>query len=828
MAFDLGFGGTVMLSCYRIVDLTDPEGWLCGLVLAQLGAEVITGEPAGGRDCSGLRPRWRDAYLRGRVLVEATRPEEIAALVAGADAVLASGPVAEPWGIELSALRAADPGLVTVSVSGWGDTGPKAGWRASDLVLAAAGGHVILNGDHDRPPVRVSEPQAFHHGATEAAVHLLAALIERDRSGRGQHLDVAAHQCMLQASQSQMLAAAVGGAAPNRFGGGVRLADYRIRFVYPAADGHVAVTFLFGDMIGRYTQRLMAWVHEEGHCSVEIRDLDYIRFFELIYGGQLPPTALDEAAEAITRLTSSRTKAELLEEAMARNVLIAPIATTADTLAFDQLEARGFWERAEVGGQVLRLPGPWARTEGPSPLQPLGPARPPGADNHRVADLATRRRPVAAGPALTAGPSLTGLLPGSLRPGAVDERPLSGLKILDFSWVLAGPLATRMLADLGATVVRIENEGRPDVIRASGPFLAGEEGGDATALWHNTSAGKHSLELDITTDAGREVVLDLARWADVAYESFSAGALHRLGLGYDELRAVNPRLAMVSTSLLGQSGPRATFAGFGNLAAALAGFAEITGWPDRPPAGPFTAYTDYVSPRFAAAALLAAADHARRNGQGQYLDVSQLEAATHLLAPALVAHQLDGAPGARAGNADSVLCPHGVYPAGPGGGDGNGAAGAERWIAVACHDDAWPALVAAAGLPSGWGGWDAARRRAEAAAIDEALAAWTAGHDPDELTRQLQAAGVAAHTVQHSPQIIADPQLLHRGTPVRVPHPRHGDVWVEGSQARWSRTQPGPAFAGPPVGHHTHEVLAGILGYDDDRIAQLVIDGAIG
>jgi len=819
-----------MLSCYRIVDLTGPEGWLCGQVLAQLGAEVVTAEPPGGRDCSGLRPRWRDAYLRGRVLVEAGSAEQVAALAAGADAVLASGRVADPWGMELAALRAADPGLVTVSVSGWGDTGPKAAWRASDLVLAAAGGHVILNGDHDRPPVRVSEPQAFHHAATEAAVHLIAALIERDRSGRGQHLDVAAHQCMLQASQSQMLAAAVGGAAPNRFGGGVRLADYRIRFVYPAADGHVAVTFLFGDMIGRYTQRLMAWVHEEGHCSEDIRDLDYIRFFELIYGGQLPPTALDDAADAIARLTSSRTKAELLEEAMARNLLIAPIATTADTLAFDQLEARGFWERAEVAGQELRLPGPWARSDGPAALRPLGPARGPGADNHRLAELAARRRPPAAGPALPAVPSLTGLLPApagaAAPPGAVDERPLSGLKVLDFSWVLAGPLATRILADLGATVVRIENERRPDVIRASGPFLAGEEGGDATALWHNTSAGKQSLELDITTDAGREVVLDLARWADVAYESFSAGALRRLGLGFDELRAVNPRLAMVSTSLLGQSGPRAAFAGFGNLAAALAGFAEITGWPDRPPAGPFTAYTDYVSPRFAAAALLAAADHARRTGRGQYLDVSQLEAASHLLAPALVAHQLDGVPGARAGNADAVLCPHGVYPAA--GGDGQGGGDGERWIAVACHDDAWPALAAAAGLPAAWAGWDAARRRSESAAIDAALAAWTATQDPDELTVRLQAAGVAAHTVQHSPQIVADPQLLHRGTPVQVPHPRYGTVWVEGSQARWSRTQPGPAFAGPPVGHHTHEVLAGILGYSDERIAQLVIDGAIG
>ncbi|MPY93153.1 MAG: hypothetical protein GEV08_08825 [Acidimicrobiia bacterium] len=790
-----------MLSCYRIVDLTGPRAWLCGLVLAQLGAEVVTVEPPGGHDCSELRPLWRQAYLRGRMLVEGGR-EEIEALVAGADAVIGSG----TDGLDLAAMGEASPGLVTVSITPWGETGPKAGWRSSDLVLAAAGGHVVLNGDADRPPVRVSEPQAFHHAATEAVVHLVAALMERQRSGLGQHIDVAAHQCMLQASQSQMLAAAVGAEAPRRFGGGVRLADYRLRFVYPAVDGHVAVTFLFGDMIGRYTQRLMRWAHAEGHCREELRDLDYVRFFELIYGGALDPSLLDQAADAIARLTSTKTKAELLQAAMERDLLIAPIATTADTLAFDQFEARGFWEAAElVGGRTVRLPGAWARATG-TPLRALGPDGPPGADNHRRPELERRRRPLPGPGAVAAGPG--------------GGRPLSGLKVLDFSWVLAGPLATRLLADLGATVVRIETQKRPDVIRAAGPFLAGEDGGDATALWHNTAAGKYSLELDITSAAGREVVFDLARWADLAYESFSAGALDRLGLGYEALREVSPRLVMVSTSLLGQTGPLARFAGFGNLAAALAGFFEITGWPDRPPAGPFTAYTDYVSPRFAAAAMLAAVDHARRTGAGQYLDVSQTEAASHLLAPALLAPQVHGVTATRSGNGDPVLAPHGVFPV--------GAEGEDRWLAIACHDDAWPALVEVAGLEPAWAGWDNARRRAEEATIEAALSAWTAGQGPDELTERLQGAGVAAHTVQHSAEVVADPQLAHRGTPAQVPHPRYGNVWVENSQARWSRTQPAPAFAGPPVGHHTQEVLEDILGYDAEVIAELVIAGAIG
>jgi crotonobetainyl-CoA:carnitine CoA-transferase CaiB-like acyl-CoA transferase len=506
---------------------------------------------------------------------------------------------------------------------------------------------------------------------------------------------------------------------------------------------------------------------------------------------------------------------------MRRQVLIAPIATSADTLAFDQLEARGFWESGAVpGGPTVRHPGPWARSRraGPSDarlggtgasgtgLRRLGGTRPPGSDNHRLPELTVRRADRGSTP-----PPLAGASGG--------ERPLAGVNVLDLSWVLAGPLATRLLADLGATVVRIETEKRADVIRASGPFLPGEEGGDATALWHNTAAGKYSLQLDITSDAGRQVVLDLARWADVAYESFSAGALDRLGLGYDALAEVNPRLVMVSTSLLGQAGPRARFAGFGNLAAALAGFHEITGWPDRPPAGPFTAYTDYVSPRFAAAAMLAAVDHARRTGAGQYLDVSQAEAASHLLAPALLAQQLEGVTATRAGNRDPALTPHGVFPA--------GAPGEDRWVAIACHDDAWPALAEVAGLDPSWAGWDNRRRRAEEDRIEVALSEWTAGHDPDDLTERLQAAGVAAHTVQHSAQVIVDPQLVHRGTPVQVPHPHYGKVWVENTQARWSRTQPYPGFAGPPLGHHTQHVLEAILGYDADRIAELVIAGAI-
>ena len=260
--------------------------------------------------------------------------------------------------------------------------------------------------------------------------------------------------------------------------------------------------------------------------------------------------------------------------------------------------------------------------------------------------------------------------------------------MLDFTWVVAGPLTTRLLADHGATVVRIESEKRLDAVRAGGPFLAGLTGVEDSAGWHNYAAGKHSLQLDSPTPQPQPVVVDLVRWADLVIESFTPGVIPALGFGYDVLRAINPAVVMCSTSLMGQTGPLAQFSGFGNLAAALTGFYEITGWPDRRPAGPFLAYTDYVAPRFAALAALAAVDHARRTGEGQYVDIAQGEAALHLLAPALLDWTINGRVVTRRGNDDATCVPHGVYPG----------AGTDRWVAIACQDDAqWRRLAAVIG-----------------------------------------------------------------------------------------------------------------------------------
>jgi crotonobetainyl-CoA:carnitine CoA-transferase CaiB-like acyl-CoA transferase len=794
-----------MLSPYRVLDLTDERGQLAGLLLAQLGADVIAVEPADGAGSRSIGPFVDDvrgperslvhaAYNRGKrsVRVDAV---DLDALAATADVVLDS----RAMGVDLGALREANPGLVTVTISAFGETGPKADWLASDLTVAAASGQLVLTGDDDRAPVRISEPQSYHHAALEAAIAALVALSARERTGVGQHVDVSAQQAFMQATQSVMLTAAIGAPAIERRAGGVRLGSYNLRFVYPAKDGHVSVTFLFGDMIGRFTQRLMQWVWEEGHCSEEIRDLDYVSFFELFRTGRLPPSTLTEATDAVAALTATRTKQELFLAARDRRLLISPVATAADLLANEHLAVRGYWDELTVGEQepvrTVRVPGPWAVAPA-APLRRLGPAPRLGEHDCDIDDMLCRPGP-------------------SLRPGEPIGRALEGLRVLDLTWVIAGPMGTRLLADHGATVVRIESERRVDVIRASGPFLPDRGGIEDTALWHLIGAGKHSVALDLSSERGRDVVRDLARWADVVTESFTPGAMDALGLGFDTLRADNPDLVMVSSSLMGQHGPLAQFAGFGNLAASIAGFTEITGWPDRDPAGPFMAYTDYVSPRFLALATLAGVAHARRTGRGQHIDLSQVEASVQLLAPALLDHAVNGRDVSRTGNDDRHFAPHGVYAAGD--------PASDEWIAIACTDDAqWTRLselidrVDLAGL-------SVDERLARRRELDAILEAWTTGRDPDELQYVLQRHRVCAHKVQRSTDCVDDPQLQHREHFRRVPHPIHGEVVVEGPPTRFSINAPRPAWGGPTLGQHTMFVLEELLGYDDDVITELVV-----
>jgi crotonobetainyl-CoA:carnitine CoA-transferase CaiB-like acyl-CoA transferase len=780
-----------MLQPYRALDASGRDGWLAGFLLAQLGMEVFLVEPPGGHP----RDDWFAAYNRGKRSLVARGPDDLAALAAEVDVVIAQGAPADV--AFLDDLRATSPSLITLALTPFGRTGPKADWLASDLTLMAASGQMAVTGDADRPPVRTTLPQAWMHASCEGVVGVLLALSERARSGLGQDIDCSVQASVLGASLPSTLNPPAGLPTPRRSGGGVFLGTLQVRWVYPAVDGHVVVSLLFGPMGGPFTRRLIEWMNEEGRCRDETLKRDYVEFAIKIQQGEYTLDDFDQIMEEIAGFTATKTKAELAAAASDRSLLIVPVANLDDVLASPQLEARGYWE--EING--VRHPGAMVKAAA-TPLAPLGPA-PSEPDGGRSA--LTRRTTSAA----TANPPTAG--------AAAADKPLAGVKVLDLAWVAAMPLATRVLAHWGATVVRIESERRPDILRAALGHRDDIPDQENAITWHVANAGKMGIALNLAKAEAREVVKDLSRWADLVTESFTPGTMAHLGLGYEELSAINPSLVMLSSCVMGQSGPMAAFAGFGNLAAAVAGFFDITGWPDRAPAGPYMAYTDFTSPRFSVMAILAALDHRRRTGQGQYLDFSQMEAATHFLTPALLARQAGADRLTRAGNFDPDHAPHGVYPA----------AGDDRWIAVVCEtDEQWRSLCVEMRRPD-LADLTAAERRDRRDKLDDVVAGWTSRQDAVGLTSRLQIHGVPAHVVSEAPDIWVDPQLVQRGMFLWTPHPFARQAVVDQPPYRLSRSPGSYDWAGPTYGQHLYEVLHDILGYDEDHIADLAIAEAL-
>jgi benzylsuccinate CoA-transferase BbsF subunit len=398
----------------------------------------------------------------------------------------------------------------------------------------------------------------------------------------------------------------------------------------------------------------------------------------------------------------------------------------------------------------------------------------------------------------------------------MSQLPLAGVKICDFMWVMAGPAATRILADFGATVVRVESHTRADPARAVGPHLRDCPSPDSSMLWNNNNAGKFGLGLDLSASGAAGVVHDLVRWADVICESFAPGTMARLGFGFETMRAINAKLVMVSTSLLGQHGPHAGLAGFGNLSAAVTGFYGLCGWPDRPPAGPFGAYTDYIAPRYIAAVILAALARRDRTGDGEYVDLAQSEAALHFIAPALLDEVVNGKTAVPSGNVDPLYAPHGAYPCRE----------EDTWVAVACRtDDQWRSLCEAMGkslLAADAQFSEASVRKENKELLDALIGEWTTTLQPDQVETILQGLGVPSSVVQNSSECFADRQLHHRGHFTAVEHSLIGTITIEGPRIRLSRTPGAVVRAAPRIGEHSRLVLTEFLGYGGEQVDELV------
>ncbi|WP_419916123.1 CaiB/BaiF CoA transferase family protein [Candidatus Poriferisodalis sp.] len=834
-----------MLSPFRVLDLTDERGHLCGAILAQMGADVIAVEPPEGSSARRLAPFAGDvedperslhhwAYNRGKrsVVLDLATDDGAATLrelAAAADILIESaGPGRmEALGLGYGALSEINPELVYVSISPFGSDGPKADWAVSDLTLQASAVNMAMTGDSDRAPVRTGGlfPQAFHNAASEAAGAALIALWERQTvSGLGQHVDMSAQQSMNQACQSYALSTPLGATPPTRHAGGVLVEGLHVQLMWPCKDGHASVTFLFGPGFRAFTQSLMDWVCEEGFCDEATRDKNWTEYAMMLLDGREPISEYERLKQVLHDFFATKTKAELLDAAMSRRVLITPVWTADEVVNSHQLAAREYWETVaqdledrDGSPAEVRYPGRYARFSA-TPMQPLGP--PPKLGEHTDEVLAELDASDAA-PARTR-PRIEATGADVSAQTASTARPLENVKVLDFMWAMAGPAAARVLADYGADIIRVESETRLEVARSLQPFRDDIGDPEYSALYNNMNAGKRGICLDMSKPAALDVIWDLIDWADVIVESFSPKGMAGFGMGWEQVRERRPDVIMASSCLMGQTGPLAMLAGFGTMAAAISGFFYPVGWPDRAPCGPFGAYTDYTSPRWLVAAVMGALEHRRRTGEGQYIDMSQAESALHLLAPAVLDRTVNGRVAHRVGNRDRHIAPQGVYQT----------AASDRfpavvpddsWIAISCVDDAqWQSLAALMGRGD-LGDLSLAERHERHDELDEIISAWARGQDGVALMHRLQDVGVAAHIVQNSPEYTADAQVIHRGQQVEVPHAKQGTTIVDASRFALSRTPAQVTYGGPTLGEHTFDILTDVLGYDSDRIAELAV-----
>lgn len=392
------------------------------------------------------------------------------------------------------------------------------------------------------------------------------------------------------------------------------------------------------------------------------------------------------------------------------------------------------------------------------------------------------------------------------------------LRVLDFCWVGAGAFVTRILADLGAEVIKVESRAHPDNLRLSGPHRAGARHLEGSGYFASRNTGKKSIALNMGNPQARELARKLAAQCSIVTNNFRPGIMDKWGLGYTDISAVNPSVIYLAMPMQGTSGPHASYIGFGSTIAAISGLVEMSGLPDRPPVGTGTHYPDHVpNPGHALVGLMAAIYHRLRTGEGQYIELAQLESTVNLLGPDIIKHSLGGAPRQRTGNRRIGSVPSGVFPC----------AGEDAWCAIEVADDrGWFSLQAVLGNPDWINDASFGTLLGRTGAIDEIerkLAEETRRWDAAELSARLQEVGVASSVVQTSRDVATDAQLEARGYWREIDHAEMGRITVNVppffSVAEGRKREPPPP---PLLGEHTVEVATTLLGMSESECARLM------
>lgn len=639
------------------------------------------------------------------------------------------------------------PSLIHGSVTPFGSFGPRATWRGNEFIASAMSGTLILTGDPDRRPVKEALDACTFHADMVAAAGLMAAHWERARSGRGQHIDVSIQEVAFNRNVNGAVVWQFDRRKLSRAGGALNYGKAKVRCIWPLADGWCFHSLMTGRFGAPANQALSGWM-DELNCDNPMRNVDWLAYDR----SALPAETRAVWEKAIEAFFRTRTKSDIGGEGRKRGINACIVAPPEDVLRDPHLEARRFWR---VGDGVKE----------PSRFVSI-----------RDGNSGSRRDDKA----------------GGGRPG-----PLSGVRVLDFSWALVGSITTKTLGDLGADVIKVESRARPCLSRIDVQVGVSRPGEFDDKPWFaHLNTSKRSLALDLKHPGALEVLLPLVEWADIVVENFSPGTMKKLGLGYDTLSSHNPGIILVSGSVYGQSGPLAHEWGVDGTGGALSARTYLTGWPDRGPVIPGAVpYGDVVVPFVMAAAAAAGLQRRRETGKGAHIDVSMYEVCVQQMRDAIVRTQCFG-PMSRTGNQSESGYRQDVYPV----------QGADRWVALSATS------------PEEW-------ERVEALAKGAAFEEWTATQKGEELVDRIQGLGIAAGLVQDIEDLMErDPQLAFRGALANIEHGVLGEFGHMRTPITFSRSETDP-FRAPNIGEHSIDIATGESGLSRQRVETLLGSG---
>ena len=849
-----------LLDGLRVVEIADEQAEYVGMVLAALGADVIKVESPVGSTSRSIGPFLDDIhnperslffwqYNRGKRSIALDLDQErdralLLDVLSDADLLLESTPRGRLDRLDLGAdeLRAQFSSLIVARMSAFGDRGPWADFRGSDLVHLALGGQVmncgydpLPDGQYDLPPIAPQMWQAYHIAGENMLIGILAALHYRERTGRGQFISCAVHEAASKNTEIDLMSWVMRRAPIFRQC--CRHASETVSLVPSIQQTKDGRWFMFHPSGRTGGRALSSFLDRFGFRG----DLPEDEESEAPRGRAIPGTpAVDDVVAHTLELVQRLVRKFTFDDfpwrlAQEDGVMAVPLRRPEENATDEHWHLRGTYadiEHPEVGRSFTYVAQKWVASE--TTWVTDRPA--PRLDEHRGSILrdATDRRRAGSSGATPSGP----IAP---QPDA-RSFPLEGVRIFDFGWFLASAGGTRFLAALGAECIKVEWAAHPDTrIGAMAPVggrearrradrpLPGVDDPDMGGQFNNKNAGKLGISLNLRHPDGLEIAKRLVAASDVVTEGFSPGVLDRLGLGFPILQSIKPDIIYAQQSGMGSRGNYGRFRAIGPIAASLSGLSEMSGLPEPAmPAGWGYSYLDWIGAYSFAIAILAALNYRERTGKGQWIDASQTETGLFIGGTALLDWSANGRPWTRYGNRSPYkkAAPHGVYPC----------AGEDRWIAIACFDDDdWQGLTAVAARE------DWARdprfatltdRLSHQDQLDRVISEWTRDNDRYELMYRLQGQGVPAGVCQTAEdRVDHDPQLETLEWLTEVTGTRIGTWPVAEVSARLDAT---PGYSGgrinrgaPIYGEDNEYVYGELLGMSSAEIARLGTDGAI-